>query len=167
MTPTRAQELVAAHGCWQDTRYPSCLVVVNEAINMMYTVVLTELEEVSEDGFVSTITTGRPPAGQPPLPGVYQDYLPCGGRSLLFGLEEAEVRQSGQSRVIPIAPRSPGRPAPLMSIRLEWQPADLWIGVFWQRSGEVLHLWIGILPCLPIHLQLARPVRQRVNRGLI
>ncbi|MBA2677527.1 MAG: hypothetical protein H0U76_03915 [Ktedonobacteraceae bacterium] len=50
MTPERAQHLVAKHGCRLGEGNETCMVVINEAIS-----------------------TGIPPRGQRPLPGVYQD----------------------------------------------------------------------------------------------
>lgn len=41
-----------------------------------------------------------------------------------------------------------------MQIRLEFKLADLWIGAFWQRRIDGLHIWICFLPCLPIHIFL-------------
>jgi len=52
-------------------------------------------------------------------------------------------------------------------IALEWKLADLWIGVFWQRKQanyhtidgrivEDLHIWICLLPCLPVHIIIAK-----------
>lgn len=38
-------------------------------------------------------------------------------------------------------------------IQLEFKPQDLWIGAFWQRSFGIQHLWICLIPMLPIHLQ--------------
>lgn len=49
----------------------------------------------------------------------------------------------------------------------EWKLEDLWIGVFWKRTEDVvatgppkcalpiydrLDIWICLLPCVPIHL---------------
>lgn len=42
-----------------------------------------------------------------------------------------------------------------MKIHVEWKVEDLWIGAFWKRSGNVLHLWICVLPCIPIHMQFS------------
>jgi len=52
-----------------------------------------------------------------------------------------------------------------MKVRLEFKPQDLWIGVFWKRLpgydpeeepvAEV-HVWICLLPMLPLHIQWAR-----------
>jgi hypothetical protein len=46
-----------------------------------------------------------------------------------------------------------------LNVRLEWKPADLWIGVYWKVKHYVgrppaasLHIWICLLPCLPIHI---------------
>jgi hypothetical protein len=48
-----------------------------------------------------------------------------------------------------------------MSIRLEWKPQDAWIGAYWKQTEERWHLWICLLPCLPIHLQWTRRVEQK------
>jgi hypothetical protein len=44
------------------------------------------------------------------------------------------------------------------SCGLEFNPQDLWFGVFW-RSGRdagshTLDLWVCLLPCLPLHIRL-------------
>jgi hypothetical protein len=31
---------------------------------------------------------------------------------------------------------------------------DCWIGVFWKRSEDILHIWICLLPCIPLHIQI-------------
>lgn len=42
-----------------------------------------------------------------------------------------------------------------LTVRLEWQPRDLWLGAYWERRGDRTHLWLVLppfgLPCLPIH----------------
>lgn len=45
------------------------------------------------------------------------------------------------------------------NVRLEWKPADLWIGAYWETQRYIgkpraasLHIWICVLPCLPIHI---------------
>jgi len=40
-----------------------------------------------------------------------------------------------------------------MRVRLEWKPEDLWVGVFWRRSGRRTDVWVCLLPCLPIHIE--------------
>lgn len=45
------------------------------------------------------------------------------------------------------------------SIRLEFKPEDLWVGLFWRRSSahaiakevRALDVWVCIVPMLPIH----------------
>lgn len=37
---------------------------------------------------------------------------------------------------------------------LEFKLADLWVGSFYARKGDTLHVWICVLPCLPLHLEL-------------
>lgn len=50
-------------------------------------------------------------------------------------------------------------------VRLEFKPADLWIGAYWtlepetfvkrsglRMTGYVFNLWLCLVPCLPLHL---------------
>lgn len=46
-----------------------------------------------------------------------------------------------------------------MTIKFEFEPRDLWIGVYWdthyQCVGEVcgiINIWICLIPCFPIHI---------------
>jgi hypothetical protein len=40
--------------------------------------------------------------------------------------------------------------------KFECKLEDCWVGVFWRQSNGVLHLWICLLPCLPLHVQVGR-----------
>lgn len=42
-----------------------------------------------------------------------------------------------------------------MKMRFEFKLADCWLGAFWKRSGDILHIWICLLPCFPLHVQIA------------
>lgn len=37
--------------------------------------------------------------------------------------------------------------------RLEFKPADLWIGVFPKKNGPMLDVWICLVPMFPIHIR--------------
>ena len=37
-------------------------------------------------------------------------------------------------------------------IALEFEPRDLWVGVYWCRNRNQCDIWICIIPCFPIHL---------------
>ena len=39
-----------------------------------------------------------------------------------------------------------------MRVRVEFVPRDLWVGAYWKPG----HLWLCLLPCLPIHLDWER-----------
>lgn len=41
-----------------------------------------------------------------------------------------------------------------ISITLEFKLVDLWIGLFWKCQEQDLHIWICLLPTLPIHIIL-------------
>ncbi len=42
----------------------------------------------------------------------------------------------------------------LMKVSLEWKLQDLWIGAYWDNRTYIFHLWICIIPCVPIHIEL-------------
>jgi hypothetical protein len=53
---------------------------------------------------------------------------------------------------------------PSLRVRIELKPQDLWIGAFWRTEqaeygSTVTHLWICLLPCIPIHLWWYRKAR--------
>jgi hypothetical protein len=37
-----------------------------------------------------------------------------------------------------------------VSVRVLWEPRDLWIGIYWTRSAQRLLIYVCVLPCLPI-----------------
>lgn len=39
-------------------------------------------------------------------------------------------------------------------VRLEWKPADCWVGVFWKSHpwNTRLDVWVCVVPMVPIHL---------------
>lgn len=45
-------------------------------------------------------------------------------------------------------------------IRVEFQPRDVWVGVYWVRKYEVgwskLHVYVCVVPMLPIHYTIWR-----------
>jgi hypothetical protein len=44
-----------------------------------------------------------------------------------------------------------------VSVKLIWEPRDLWIGVYWQRdSVDDLIVYICLLPMLPVRLHWVR-----------
>ncbi|MBL1176936.1 hypothetical protein [Pantanalinema sp. GBBB05] len=38
-------------------------------------------------------------------------------------------------------------------VQLEFKPQDFWMGAFWQRKEKVQHVWICLVPMLPIHFR--------------
>ena len=43
-----------------------------------------------------------------------------------------------------------------MRIRLEFKPQDCWIGLYWKSNILYCHVWICLLPMLPVHVVLKR-----------
>lgn len=37
-------------------------------------------------------------------------------------------------------------------VQPEFKIQDLWVGVYWKRSGNSVDLWVCLVPCLPIHV---------------
>jgi len=50
-----------------------------------------------------------------------------------------------------VSPMSGGRRAD-MKISIEFKPQDFWVGAYWERLGNKQHLWVCLLPMIPIHL---------------
>lgn len=40
--------------------------------------------------------------------------------------------------------------------QLQWEPRDLWIGLFWRLSDGVLHVYICVVPLVPLHVTIGR-----------
>lgn len=41
-----------------------------------------------------------------------------------------------------------------MKVQFERKLQDMWIGAYWKRDNNVLHIWICFVPCFPLHIQL-------------
>lgn len=39
-----------------------------------------------------------------------------------------------------------------LKVQIQWEPRDLWIGVFWRKTDLCLHIYICLLPLVPIHI---------------
>ena len=61
-----------------------------------------------------------------------------------------------------------GMPRKRWTLRLLWEPRDMWIGVFWNRvqaggpADRFVFVYVCVIPCLPLVLA----VRSRVASGL-
>jgi hypothetical protein len=42
------------------------------------------------------------------------------------------------------------------SLRLIWEPRDIWIGLYWEGSFNDWRAYLCLLPCLPIRLHVKR-----------
>jgi hypothetical protein len=40
--------------------------------------------------------------------------------------------------------------------QFQWEPRDLWVGLFWRRTAIALHLYVCVLPCVPLHISIRR-----------
>ena len=47
---------------------------------------------------------------------------------------------------------------PWIKAQFQWEPRDLWIGIFWRINREMtppfctLHIYVCILPMMPLHV---------------
>ena len=46
------------------------------------------------------------------------------------------------------------RPGLKAQFQFEWR--DWWIGLFWQRTDVAFHLYVCLVPLLPLHITIAR-----------
>lgn len=44
-----------------------------------------------------------------------------------------------------------------LTVRLLWEPRDMWIGVFTNRANGFRLVYVCLLPCLPIVLAWSEP----------
>lgn len=45
---------------------------------------------------------------------------------------------------------------PKLIVQIQWEPRDLWVGLFWRRTDVALHLYFCLVPLLPLHITIAR-----------
>ncbi len=45
-------------------------------------------------------------------------------------------------------------PRLIVQFQVEWR--DLWVGVFWRKTKIAVHIYICILPVVPLHITIAR-----------
>lgn len=38
-------------------------------------------------------------------------------------------------------------------VNLEFKLQDLWVGAYWDANYTGVHVWVCLLPCLPLHVQ--------------
>lgn len=43
-----------------------------------------------------------------------------------------------------------------MFVRVEFKPEDCWIGAFWDTKKDGFHLWVCLLPMVPLHFFLPK-----------
>jgi hypothetical protein len=44
---------------------------------------------------------------------------------------------------------------PRLIVQWQFEPRDLWIGVFWRRTAIAWHLYVCVIPLLPLHVTIA------------
>ena len=57
--------------------------------------------------------------------------------------------------------------------QFQWEPRGLWIGFFWKKTHAVgpefhaLHLFICLLPCVPLHITVLKKNKELLPSNLI
>lgn len=41
-------------------------------------------------------------------------------------------------------------------VQLQWEPRDLWVGCFWRKTDIAVHVYLCVLPLLPVHITVLR-----------
>lgn len=41
-----------------------------------------------------------------------------------------------------------------ISIKINWH--DIWIGLYWNETDNALHIYVCIIPCIPVHVSLTK-----------
>lgn len=61
---------------------------------------------------------------------------------------------------------------PRLKAQLQWEPRDLWIGLFWRVNREMappfytLHIYLCLVPLIPLHVTILRRTRQSESTTL-
>lgn len=43
-----------------------------------------------------------------------------------------------------------------VKVNIQWEPRDLWVGLFWRRTELALHVYLCLVPCFPFHVSILR-----------
>lgn len=49
-----------------------------------------------------------------------------------------------------------------MRVRVAFEPRDLWVGVYWDRKVDGVHVYVCAVPCIVVHF---KPRRKRGGSG--
>lgn len=48
---------------------------------------------------------------------------------------------------------------PRLKAQFQFEPRDCWIGLFWQRTEVAFHLYVCLIPLVPLHVTIALPAK--------
>lgn len=44
-----------------------------------------------------------------------------------------------------------------VTVEFEFEPRDVWLGLYWTRVAYAMHLYICLVPMVPLHITISRP----------
>lgn len=47
-----------------------------------------------------------------------------------------------------------------VKVQFQFEPRDIWLGVFWRRSKIALHVCVCVVPLFPLHITIWRGEEQ-------
>lgn len=54
---------------------------------------------------------------------------------------------------------------PGLKVQVQWEPRDMWIGVFWRTTKVAVHVYACLLPCCPLHITWKRQAMADRDEG--
>ena len=45
---------------------------------------------------------------------------------------------------------------PTLKVQFQFEPRDIWVGVFWRKTDIAIHVYACLLPCVPLHVSVMR-----------
>lgn len=50
--------------------------------------------------------------------------------------------------------------------QFQWEPRNAWVGLFWRRTNVTLHLYVCVVPFVPLHITILRRPRDNIDERL-
>ena len=61
---------------------------------------------------------------------------------------------------LPMLPKDPPHwrlfDRPRLKVQFQYEPRDWWVGIFWRRTKIALHVYVCLIPLVPLHITVRR-----------